>query len=826
MMKAKYIYIASLAALMLAGCKDDEIINRPDVSGNEVQFGASLDPVTRTEYGEREGNAYPIYWNHGSNLDKIFIFSPDGRPGFQQGYYEVQPNDAGQTSATTVVRTSETGVQWGSGETSDFYAFYPGKESFGLQVNGSTLTATLPGEQMVTFAADAFPSDPTAQDITIFGTPDMNNCMMYAQTPNVPAGADNKISLQFKPLSSVLDITINGTDDETNFYVPEDPTLPGRTWAQVTSIEVESKNHQISGTFSYDFANNTYTANSAQAKDKVIRVDTRVQKKDANGKDILEGITLYKNQRLNVKIFLLPTADLNDLTITVHTADNRVWIKDLTPTMGQWKTSQINPVVLPKLNLKNKKFDYSVWMSQLDPNIMASELSLPGSCMSFVSNASGLSDGQKVQTLNYEEQYNQGIRVFQCHAYLKSGEPGADGSDGKIMIRVGVTDTGVGFFDVIKNLCRFMADNHSNEYCVVVVSDYINSGEPSLSSFYARLKELSQWPEIAPLLADNVTSKTTLGELAGKVILKIQLKGVTQPNIQPVNMQEALSWINAWDQLEGSNALLSQWVGGARSRVVYARSAYGTVGGGSYVNFRNLNDGYTQNSSVKPSDNPNYYLSNASGIKGAALRNILVNTNWDGPTRVYDYYWPTGVRSGLSTIYAVGTSSLIEKPDDNTLASDFWYIFVEHDEASYMTSMVSQLCNAINNTYKGYNNKRYMNYVGGTAGSAADLTTVSNTLYENWWNTIANSIEVNGTTLMKKPWGWVLFNLVGETMGRMINIEDNSIAASAGSTGTWITPVQRVIMHNNDFIMTRGQTTSKVAPQGDSKLTPSAVSLF
>lgn len=823
MMKAKYIYIASLAALVLTGCKDDEIINRPDVSGNEVQFGASLDPVTRTEYGNREGNAYPIYWNHGSNLDKIFIFSPDGRPGFQQGYYEVQPTDAGQTSAKTVVRTSETGVQWGSGETSDFYAFYPGKESFGLQVNGSTLTATLPGEQMVTFAADAFPSDPTAQDITISGTPDMNNCMMYAQTPNVPAGADNKISLQFKPLSSVLDITINGTDDETNFYVPEDPTLPGRTWAQVTSIEVESKNHQICGTFSYDFASNTYTANSAQAADKVIRVDTRVQKKDANGNDILEGITLYKNQRLNVKIFLLPTADLNDLTVTVHTADNRVWIKDL--QMTQWKTSQINPVVLPKLNLKNKKFDYSVWMSQLDPNIMASELSLPGSCMSFVADAKAtLSDGLKVQTLNYEQQYNQGVRVFQCHAYLDNNETGADGSAGKIMIRVGATNTGVGFFDVIKNLCRFMADNHSNEYCVVVVSDYINSNEPSLSSFYTRLKELSQWPEIAPLLADNVTSKTTLAELAGKVILKVQLRGVTSPDVteNPVSFSTGIEDINTWNSINGSKALLSQWVGDARSRVVYARSAYGNVGTASIINLEQtsiLGVRYWRTTiNAKPSDSPQQFISNPDGIKGAALRNLLTHTS-SGWTHVGDVYTRT-VGSDA------GTSSLVEKPDDNTLASDFWYIFVEHDQASYMTSMVSQLCSAINNTYKGYNNKRYMNYVGGTAGSAADLTSVSNTLYENWWNAIVNSETINGTTLMKKPWGWVLFNLVGETMGRMINIEDNSIAASAGSTGTWITPVQRVIMHNNDFIMTRGQTGSKVAPQGDSKLTPSAVSLF
>ncbi len=822
MMKVKYIYMASLAALMLTGCKDDEIINRPDVSGNEVQFGAALDPVTRTEYGDRVDNAYPIYWNHGSNLDKIFIFAPDGRPGFTQGYYEVQPEDAGQTAASTVVRTSETGVQWGSGETTDFYAFYPGNESFGLQVNGSTLTATLPGEQMVTFPADAFPSDPTTQNITITGTPDMNNCMMYAQTPNVPTGADNKISLQFKPLSSVLDITINGTDDETNFYVPEDPKL-GRTWAEVTSIEVESKNHQISGTFSYNFANNTYTANSAQAKDKVIRVDTRVQKKDEAGNDVLEGITLYKNQRLNVKIFLLPTADLNDLTVTVHTADNRVWIKNL--TMTQWKTSQINPAILPKLNLKNKQFDYSVWMSQLDPNIMASELSLPGSCMSFTSQATTtLADGAKVQTLNYKQQYDLGIRVFQCHAYVDNTETGADGANGKIMVRVGSANTGIGFFDVIKDLCSFMADNHSNEYCVVVVSDYINSGEPSLSDFYKRLKTLSQWPTIAPLLADNVTSKSTLGELAGKVILKVQLRGVTSPDItdNPVSFSDGMNYINTWDDINGSRALLSQWVGDARSRVVYARSAYGNVGTASIINLEQtsiLGVRYWRTTiDIKPSDSPQQFISNPDGIKGAALKNLLTHTS-SGWTHVGSAYTRT-VGSNA------GTSSLVQEPDENTLASDFWYIFVEHDAASYMTSMVGQLCSAINNTYKGYNNKRYMNYVGGTGTSATNLTTVSNTLYENWWNAIVTSGTVNGTTLMGKPWGWVLFNLVGTNMGRMINLENNSIAASAGSTGTWVTPVQRVIMHNNDFIMTRGQTTSKAAPQGDSKLIPSAVSLF
>lgn len=806
-MKTKYLYIASIAILMLSGCKDDEIINRPEVNGNEVQFGTSLDPTTRTEYGTETNGAYPIYWNQTGNLDNIFIFSPDSPDGHGEGYYTVHPNEGNRSTGKAVKNADSAGVQWGNGETSNFYAFYPGVSNFNLQANEAQLTATLPGNQIVTFSQEET-EDQTAVGggtFTYVGTPDMNNCMMVASSTG-DKGSEN-VSLKFSPLSSVLDITIDGTED-TNFVLPDDAPL-NRKWARVTSIEVSS-NKQICGTFTYNFENGTVEANSTDEADKVIRIDTRRTNADGN----LEGIRLYDAQKMNIKVFLIPNELKNsDITVKVYTADNAVWEKALVTT--RWEDRQINPATLPKLKLSNQKFDYSVWMSQLDPRIKISELSIPGSVMSFAAGVSEnqLSANKRPQTEDYMTQYNNGIRVFQTHVWLADAPGSADGGASRIVIRNGNNTVPDHYlFDIIENLCTAMRNDHSQEYCVVVISDYKidddDNNKYTLSDLYKRLTALTNHERLKDYMVTDINPNTTLADVAGKVILKIQLNGAGTRSVS--SLPQAFTRVDEWKSLNSDGqtvkALLSQWIPDAGNGVVYARAAFGEVGTASLTGFSNTSTLQTS-SDTNPKTNVDTYVS-GTGILGAAYRNLITNANW------------TRTRASIfSSYYYVPAddtpiiSSLTGEIPSTVLDNDFWYIFTEQAEISdldLINSNIEALCKAIGDTYVGKNNKRYMNYVGGYYKNGGDIVSLSKQLYATWWN------ATNGNaSLKKKPWGWVLFNRVCSAA------QEYNTSTEAGVT---INPIQRVINHNNEFKLTRGTpSVSSTSPQGDAKFTPAGL---
>lgn len=77
----KIILFISIFMSVLTACKDDVNKNEygPATTGDEIQFSANhadyefSDGKTRTIYGERNGNSYPVYW---VNNDEISIYCP------------------------------------------------------------------------------------------------------------------------------------------------------------------------------------------------------------------------------------------------------------------------------------------------------------------------------------------------------------------------------------------------------------------------------------------------------------------------------------------------------------------------------------------------------------------------------------------------------------------------------------------------------------------------------------------------------------------------------------------------------------------------------
>ena len=151
----------SLAALTLmvavAGCQDDTVvstIDNPVQTGDEISFGMSLPQngvESRTAYGspidtnnDKKLDAFPVYWENG---DEIAIYCPQASmPASKLVNYTIGVSTTTSSTAETVTKIGDAGLQWGSEDLHKFYGFYPVKFVKGTESTG-LFDLTLPVEQ-------------------------------------------------------------------------------------------------------------------------------------------------------------------------------------------------------------------------------------------------------------------------------------------------------------------------------------------------------------------------------------------------------------------------------------------------------------------------------------------------------------------------------------------------------------------------------------------------------------------------------------------------------------------------------------------------------
>lgn len=693
-MEKKYLLaiLGIAASLSFSACQDEEILEKtPLPQGAEIRFGAVLpDEQARTVYGAEttiDGKTvWPIYWKLGSatagssSYDHIFIYSPQGNAGRNQASYSVKPTEANQNSSAVVEKDGAYGVQVGDAETYDFYALYPASAATN-QATGTTIRGSLPGAQTVTIDGTLPTAGVSGRAYT--STQDMDNCLMIGSTTGVTLSADQAVSIPFTPFSSVLDITING---------PETNTTTGKTTARITSVIIEA-DAPISGDFSYDFSTNTGTYTGSNS----IAVSTMGVDSDGD----IVGVPLISGNTLNVKAFLLPNPAVTEISVRIVTSDSQYWKKSLVMT-SKFEPRQIHKVSLPKINLEEDNFDYSVWLSQLDPRIYISELSLPGSVFSFSQNASNSINN--TQTRSIAEQFDAGIRVFQTHVWIANQTSEVDGQNSSIVISVlGQTinrTTGSGYLtlvDVLKELNQQMETTHSDEFCVLILSDYANgsgdnryvgtasNGYFSFAQFYSRLRAILDNSELNKYIATDFSPNTTIADIKGKVIVKYA-----------TNQNEST---NA--SLNGARALFNEWFTGMSSNVYYSPLKWGTTSG--------LAD--TAQTSMPSSLGANDMLYiNFEEANAVSVNNI--RTTWASDTQV---------RSQIS---------------------------------AFNTNYNSTNHNIFGMTFLGGNGASY----SGILGSSVVTTTQVAQHYNNIWLTAVNAFTGSAA---QKPYGWVLFNCVG-----------------------------------------------------------------
>ena len=560
MKKLMYSLFAT-ALVVLSGCQDDVVEQKPSTPaqvGDEISFGSSLrDVQTRTIYDDEPTQAedgsyyYRVRWEEG---DQIAIYCPQASNGTLVNY-SVSPdaNDPTRSSRVTKVNTDESGLQWGESDVHRFYGFYPANRVIGTEnglINGNVPVEQSPeGWNVVTNNNGG---------TNFYGKTNTDNAYMWAYgefTKSTMGGQD--VPLTFHPWMTVLQIKIPG---------PKTGTMK---ISNVNIIATEGRQTAISGDFVCDMTpveENGADGVPVYRPTTTGKVDNSISISGWNS-DVQGFVELDSpNDTMIVRAYLLPIdADeeklpsARNLQIAVQTMNGA----PLTRTLGysghgenSIQPHKVNTVILPNLTETNQT---NYWMSSLDRNIYLSELSIPGSKFSYLTptNAGG---NAAFQGVGIEQQFLDGVRGFIVQVGADATYNATrDGwgfnytyTDATLPIFCGNGDV---LSDAISSIANALSTAEQelgqdrNLECAVVMITY--TGENAVSADFTgagylhdindvggaehvwmdaianELKKLGA-NDANRIYTDEITANTTLDDVKGKIILKVNTNSDAQ----------------------------------------------------------------------------------------------------------------------------------------------------------------------------------------------------------------------------------------------------------------------------------------------------------
>lgn len=519
-MKQTKFLLGACLALTLAGCSDEVGITADQlpVSGDEITFGAAAgqftEPTKRTVYGFVDGENYSNYqklaikWVAGQ--DQVRVYCPN--PSEQQwADYTVMAGTSGTASDFYLQRTDENaqGVRWGDDLNAEhkFYSFYPLKTSNGAEISGlqsdTKVRATIPTAQL---SGEVTPNtDPNIKRTWYVVEPDMSYAMMVGTGTWDPETSTSKnITLNYKPIVTVLDVYVNGPD-------VNDQTEVNYT---ITGVGVRSASQPIVGTFEYDVEAGTctyQTPESGSQDDNWAYVE--VEGVDNSG----NGLVLNPGEGMNVKFFLMPQdIDPSELTVYVFLSNGSVLSQPLgTGDGNNLAKGEIVKVLTPKV----KAAETSNWMSAIGDDVLfASQLSLPGtkhsySYLCYDENTGSWWTGpndehrtydaetqmmQTYQTLDIPTQFDRGIRAFNVKIASENGQA---------RIYVGGESTNY-TVDNLLDALKEKLDKVQTETIVLTV-DFVNNGVSRQDWVNNVARAIDSWSSSAGYANDDTKDGTT-----------------------------------------------------------------------------------------------------------------------------------------------------------------------------------------------------------------------------------------------------------------------------------------------------------------------------
>lgn len=520
-MNLKLFSIIATSFVILGSCNDREEIGTPIQVGDEISFGISTpDKVdTRTEYGtptqDGEGNWYfPVYWEQD---DEIAIYCPQAsQPATQLVDYKITPDSNNPATSSAVTKSGDgAGLQWGSSDEHRFYGFYPAKAVLGTETDGR-IKGNIPVDQKVVRWKTSTTSDGT----TYNGVPDTDLAYMWAYTSVKKSElVDNPdIPLKFHPLVTILEIIVNGP-------------AAGSSPIQVSNINVTgvSGNVALAGNFECLISDQSGKCTPLEDGTVTNRISISCFDNDKN-----QFITLKHGDKINVKAFIIPnevSIGTRQISITVSTINGASKTKTL--QTDEILPHKVNRVSLPALTSGGTNY----WLSNLDPNIYLSELSLPGSKMSF--STTGNDGTEKFQTQSLETQFMDGVRAFVVQTktnttYDRSGSYWPGYTYNVTGATVNEKYTGATLETILGQLQTLLdeakSNNKMNEFAFVQITydaaSYTgdNPGGGAYRYWIEGIEyELNKLKNnnTYNIYTDQITPDTKLGDVGGHIVLKV-----------------------------------------------------------------------------------------------------------------------------------------------------------------------------------------------------------------------------------------------------------------------------------------------------------------
>lgn len=571
MRKIGYFLFAT-ALMTLGSCSDDTVVEEKHVTpaevGEEIRFGSSLEKAgSRTIYDDVPvGGAYRVSWVEG---DQVAIYCPQAANGTLVNY-EITPaaDDPTASELVTKVNQDAAGLQWGQQDDHYFYAFYPADRVTGTE--DGKIRGHVPPTQNVTSWNQVTENGGT----TWYGkTNTEENAYMwaYGHFKRSEMG-EATIPLTFHPWMTVLEIVIQGPEEGTktvtnvNIRAIEGTqnVLTGDFICDMTPVEENG----ATGTPNYEPVGNQGTVNNTIS----------ISGYDPTTDDF---ITLGSNDKMVVRAYLLPideekATNARNIQISVATLNGAA----LTRTLGysghgenSIQPHKVNRVTLPRLQTMGTNY----WMSSLDKDIYLSELSIPGSKFSYntsANNASPVYQGADIAT-----QFIDGVRAFiapvdvkdvtyngirtqvsggwfpdyeYSHEYVVSSTPGSplkiNGISGNTTLVNTIEDIAEG---LQKSEDDLGAAAHECAVVMITKPGSVSASDVNFTGYWESIRDDARFNtvggdytvwieavanELQALSKDaskriytgEITANTTLEDVRGKIILKINYNDVSQ----------------------------------------------------------------------------------------------------------------------------------------------------------------------------------------------------------------------------------------------------------------------------------------------------------
>lgn len=456
--------LLSAAVLVMSGCTDDEFTQNSNIpKGNGIVFGANASynggPKTKTEYGDYVTDAggnksQEIKW---LSKDRVDIYSPSS-PSLKKVEYGITNVNENQENQAYLLALGD-GLQWDrTSSTQSFYAIYPSKESMSneavknvVSFDNGVLKGYIPVNQQHT--------------ITKGGTtgwtakPNMDYLYMAAVQKDytIPAAdANDGVSLHFVPLTTTLELTIEGP-----------------TEAPIASINVFANNGEnIAGYFTCDLTkvgttsgtNNDLNCDYGQSATVRDMISISGYYDDGGTQKPLE---LAAGESITFNVFLLPHTDLTNISVRVagfNTASKTMSLAGVTLHPHQKTCVKLKAPQIAKDGVNN-------WITGMDDKVLISQLSIPGTANSFSSNYSGTdAEYYKAQTASFEQQWNAGIRCFELRCPNNDSGTSLDG----VQLQCNRENLGITFGQAVDMIWNKV--QNSGEFAMIMPAFESNAG--------------------------------------------------------------------------------------------------------------------------------------------------------------------------------------------------------------------------------------------------------------------------------------------------------------------------------------------------------------